>query len=273
MTVRIGNTEVRNPVLRGLIAVLAVLFAMGVTALVLLVVLPLVGAVLASTALLVAFILVSLVIALPVLILIGVISGPGIRGSGVAKTEQRELPSFGSVAVSGAAKVDVAASQDTEGVTVTTDDNLVEHVSTTVEDGVLHITTTKRLAPQAGPNVRVSGKSIESFMVSGAGKVTLTGVQQERLALKVSGAGHVHVAGQCDAADMVASGAGALDAQELLCEVVSMSLSGAGSATVCASAKLIAKVSGAASITCHGQPEEVDKQVSGAGRVNVVGKE
>jgi hypothetical protein len=63
-----------------------------------------------------------------------------IRGSGDLVSETRQLSGFNSIIINTVAYVDLARG-DNQEVTVTSDDNIIEYISTRVHRGVLYIST------------------------------------------------------------------------------------------------------------------------------------
>jgi len=68
LRVQVRNTEVKNPLLKVLIAIPAILFALGITAFVLFIVLPAVGIILTSSLLIVALVVGAVFVSLPILL-------------------------------------------------------------------------------------------------------------------------------------------------------------------------------------------------------------
>src|SRR5260221_13662487 len=73
----------------------------------------------------------------------------GVRGSGVRKTEQRDLPAFNAIDTSGAFEVEVVC-QKPASFEIEADDNIVPLVQTEVRGGVLHVITTKSYSSNGG---------------------------------------------------------------------------------------------------------------------------
>ena len=77
----------------------------------------------------------------------------GVRGSGVAATQTRSLPSFRGVDLAGASTLTVHAGA-TQAVVVHADDNLINRVKTDVRDGVLVVSERGSLDPEASARRR-----------------------------------------------------------------------------------------------------------------------
>ena len=98
---------------------------------------------------------------------------------------------------------------------------------------------------------------------------TITGadINTPKLAVNVSGAGDITLAGKADGQDINLSGAGNYHGEALAGKDVTITTSGAGSAVVQVSDTLDATVSGAGSVRYIGDPQ-VKQNVSGAGSVS-----
>ncbi len=100
----------------------------------------------------------------------------GIKGSGVAKTETRQLADFKSISNEAVGDVIVTIG-DTQSVEVTIDDNLMPLLVTEVENGVLKIKTTGSFSTSLGLNVKVTVPSLESLRSSGVGNTKIEGLK------------------------------------------------------------------------------------------------
>ena len=79
----------------------------------------------------------------------------GVHGSGLRKTEKRDVPAFTAINTSGMLEIDVKC-QQAVSLEVEADDNLLSLVQTEVVDGVLRIKTTRNYRSQGGIIVRVT---------------------------------------------------------------------------------------------------------------------
>lgn len=193
--------------------------------------------------------------------------GRGPSGSGNIKTEKRDIGAFASVDVSGAYEVEIVC-QKQPGIEVEGDDNILPLVQTYVKNNTLYITSERGFNVRKPIKVRVTTGNLEGLNSSGASKITLDGVKSEQLRIETSGASKINAAGETKNLEIESSGASTVDVGDLHAARVKVSLSGAGHANVYASEEVNADVSGAASVTYHGEPKVVNKSVSGAGSVN-----
>jgi hypothetical protein len=189
----------------------------------------------------------------------------GVKGSGVRKTEKRELPAFTSIETVGAFEVNVncqkPASFEIEG-----DDNILPLIQTEVRDGVLHIITTKHYSATGGIAVRITVPNLDSVKSTGAGKFRISDMKNDSFEISSMGAATVIASGQSNALKIRSTGAGKIDAHDLRAQKAEVTVTGAAGVEVNARDELDVTVSGAGRVTYSGNPK-VNKHVSGAGQV------
>ena len=189
----------------------------------------------------------------------------GVHGSGVRKTEKRDLPSFTSIETSGAFEVEVNC-QKPASFEIEADDNLLPIVQTEVRSGVLHVTSTKGYNSSGGIVLRITVPDLESVKSTGAGKFRVTDIKNDNFEIHSTGAAQVVATGQSKSVTISSTGAGKIDAHNLRAETADVSVTGAASVDVYASDQLDVTVSGAGRVTYSGNPK-ISKRVSGAGQV------
>ncbi len=189
---------------------------------------------------------------------------PGIPGSGVNLSEVRQVAPFEEVNLSGFGTVNVQAGQ-APSICVSTDDNLISHIETSVINGRLLIRPDGPIRPRTGLQVNVTVPGLTAARVSGAGEMNVLDVAGEQLDLSVSGAGTLTANGLVNHVSTSVSGAGDADLRHLYAVHAKVRISGAGDARVCATESLDVRVSGAGDVVCFGNPKHVDQHISGAG--------
>ncbi len=263
------NHEIENPVLRAIIAVGAVIFAVAVVALVMAVVLPVVGAALTGALLVIGIALILVLVTVPFLSFFGILFSNRKKGSGVEKSETVDVKPFNKVKVSGAIKVDIICGQP-QLLTVTTDDNLLESVKIAVDKEELSVSFAHSVSSKIGIRLQIGMQDIKSLRLNGATKADISGIDTDDLLIRGSGASKVTASGKSRKTEVRFSGAGNLDARGLISEKIKIKLSGAAKTTVHATEEITVKISGAGKVVCHGNPPLVHKHISGAGKVEIV---
>jgi hypothetical protein len=213
-----------------------------------------------------------------------------VRGSGKLVTESRDVRDFDRVSLSGSGKV-ILTQGDGESLTIETDGNVMQYVTTEVRGGTLTLGTEpgKRISPTRlkftlsakdldGLTVTGSGDLVaERFgtddleiTVSGSGDVQIDALTAEKVAVRISGSGDVKLAGQVTGQEVTISGSGKYRGGDLSSETVAATIAGSGDATVWASESLEARITGSGSVSYYGHPE-TSVSTSGSGNVKDLG--
>lgn len=190
-----------------------------------------------------------------------------VKGSGVEKTEQRDVGTFTAVDVSGACKVNITCGK-TQSVEVSGDDNIVPLIKTEVRGGVLHVWNDEGYSPETDLVITIAAADVRAVNSSGASDVTIRDISNSEFSIDLSGAGSVQALGETGTLTIDLSGAADVDTQELRAKKVLIDVSGASNAEVFASEELSAEVSGVGNITYHGNPQIVKHEVSGVGNIS-----
>jgi len=188
----------------------------------------------------------------------------GVKGSGTAKTEVRPVAGFSGVDIAGSVTVELSIAAEPR-VEVTGDDNLIALVDTQVRDDVLSIGNHGSMRPVVPLRIRVAAPRITTLSVSGATTVAVHGVRDDQLSITLQGAATVHGDGAVRQLTIDASGAGTLDLAGLTAERAGVKATGSATVVVDVTQALDVHVSGAATVTYHGNPPELHKDVGGAG--------
>lgn len=191
----------------------------------------------------------------------------GIKGSGEAKVEKRDVSGFKQIDVSGIIEVEVTA-QKNFGVEVEADDNLLEHVKTEVDGDTLRLYTKNRISPRTKIRVVISMPELTGAEVSGVSKLTASEIKTNSFKLDVSGASKIELKGEAKELKIEASGASKINAESLKVANANVDVSGASSISVFATEELKADASGASKVTYSGEPKNVIKDTSGASKVS-----
>jgi len=209
----------------------------------------------------------------------------GQKGNGNVIKQDRVVDNFTAIEVGGA--FDVYLRQgDKDEVTVVTDDNLMDLITTNVSGGTLRIKSKKDINKPTELKVYVTVTNLKSLEASGASNVTgkntinsqdlmieLSGasdleleVSCKNLMIDASGASDAKLRGSAGNAEIDASGASTIIAMKLNTRNALIDASGASTVKVAVSENLEADSSGASSILYKGDPH-VSSNVSGAGTI------
>jgi hypothetical protein len=188
----------------------------------------------------------------------------GIRGNGNIVTENRAVQEFTSVEAEGA--FDIEWAPGPSSCTIRTDENLLQHVETSMSGSKLRLEWHGQLRPTHGMKVKLSSSALSGVRLTGACRLAATKLSGKGFYLEGTGATRVTVDGTVNELMATMSGASKLDAESLQVKTAELSISGAGKAEVSASESLKVAISGAGKVTYNGNPT-IEKHISGAGTI------
>lgn len=193
-------------------------------------------------------------------------SGGGATGSGVMKTEKRNVPAFTSVNISGAYDVEIVGQKE-PSLEIEGDDNLLPLIKTEVKDGALTIGNDQSLSTRGKLRVRISVPKLDGISTSGASDIIVSNVKSDAFKIDTSGAGSLKIAGETKTLEVKLTGAGEVDAKDLHAERVNITSSGAASVDVYASEELHVNATGAGEVNYYGAPKVVTRDGSGVATI------
>lgn len=191
---------------------------------------------------------------------------PAVRGSGTLKREARDVQPFNRVRFSEGAQVEILSGQPGVSCEVECDDNLLEHLATTVEGGELTVEFLKSISGTQAVRVWLSTEHLSKVSASGSVQGKIEGVDEPSLELDVSGSAKLKCAGKAGKLTIGASGAAEFDCLELVADDVGVNISGSGKAKVQANRTLKVDVSGSGSVKYLGTPQ-IQRNISGSGSI------
>ncbi len=189
----------------------------------------------------------------------------GLRGNGVITTENRTVEKFVNIEASGAYEIEWSSGPP--AVSITTDQNLLGHVTTKVSGDKLKIHSDKHLAPSKGIKVNISSEMLSGAQFSGAVRFHATKLSGPNFYLDTSGAAKITLDGHVNGLTASMTGASKLLASSLRTQTTELSVTGAGDAEVWVTDTLTVAIQGAGKVTYSGNPKTVKQDISGAGKI------
>jgi hypothetical protein len=199
------------------------------------------------------------------LILATLVTGCGTEGSATIGRESRDISGVRAVELTGDAQLSIVQT-GVESLTVETDDNLLDHISSDVVNGTLVLEVDGIIDPTDGIAYELTVVDLEQLTLSGSGTVEMTTLSADRLDVSISGSGTVTATGSATSQAVDIGGSGRYDASELTSITASVDISGSGTAAVRVRDRLDVDVAGSGAVTYDGDPA-VNQHVSGAGSV------
>jgi ketosteroid isomerase-like protein len=216
-----------------------------------------------------------------------------VSGSGRATTEQRSLPPFQGVALSGSMDL-VVRQGSTQQVEVTVDDNLLPFLETEVTgsgadarlqvrwkrgmsiytktDARIHVTMPRLTSLAASGSGDMTVEPFEtpslSIQISGSSDTRLQKLTTADLQISISGSGDVEGAGSATRLKISVAGSGDVKLREMKSDEVSVNIAGSGDASVHADKALEVRIAGSGDVVYAGNAATVNAKVAGSGSVN-----
>lgn len=222
-----------------------------------------------------------------------VFSGCGLnfkRGNGRIESREYDLSDFDKIYVGGNYNLTLIPSDKNQAV-IETDENLFRHINIEVFDRSLNINNVHNLKGSRGIRIDIFYKNLNHIYSTGASKINHQGIlNTDNLKIDLSGAGSIEVEMETDLVEVQMSGAGVLTlsgytrqsevhisgagglrGENLRSEECKVNLSGIGNANVFVTKKLIATITGIGGIRYSGNPDFIEKRVTGLGKIESSG--
>jgi hypothetical protein len=192
----------------------------------------------------------------------------GVRGSGIFKTESRQVDGFSSISFKSEGRVTVQQTGK-ESLTIEAEDNILPLLESRVADRTLYLGTVKDtdINPTKPIHFVVEVKSLESLNIKGVGTVEVKDIQGKRLSISQDGVGSLAIVGSVDMLVLNLSGVGSFQGENFKTKQATVRHDGVGSAVVNVSEQLDATVSGVGSVEYIGSPQVSRESVRGLGSV------
>jgi len=189
----------------------------------------------------------------------------GIRGNGDITTDQRTVGDFSEIEAGG--QFDIEWRSGPPLLSITTDQNLLQHIDSEVRDNRLRLRSSGHIWPTRGVKVIVSSQTRNGARLSGAVELTAKQLSGTKFYFQSRGASKVRLDGTVDEllADM--TGASEVEANDLHTKTAEVSTTGAADAEVNVSDSLRVSITGAGKVTYSGNPAKVEKHITGAGSI------
>ncbi|MBI9051160.1 MAG: DUF2807 domain-containing protein [Anaerolineaceae bacterium] len=216
-----------------------------------------------------------------------------VEGSGNVVTETRDVGDFNEVSLDGIGNLFIEQGSENT-IVIEAEDNILPKIVTIVRGDKLYIDLEHgfNVDPAREMNYYVTVKNLEEVQVSGAGSVYLQDEIQidkldiilsgfgsvdideiigDEVNIKLSGAGDIEIAGEVDRQTIKISGAGNYRADDLHSQEADVIVSGVGDATLWVDDALSVIISGGGNIDYYGNPH-TSRTISGLGNLRSLGE-
>lgn len=186
-------------------------------------------------------------------------------------TENRDVGSFDSIAVRGAARIVVRVGT-TQSVTVEGPEKSVKSLSTEVDGDTLYIRSSRKdfVFTSSGSRlvVNVTLPALDELRLEGSNDARLSGFNGGKSRIEIEGAANVEARGRLDELTVHMQGAGRANLRELIASEAKVTVDGVGTVHVNSTDSLDATMNGVGAILYSGTPREVNTSMNGVGTIS-----
>ncbi len=208
------------------------------------------------------------------------------RGNGNIETSELMVEDFNQLNVGGIYDVELIPGKKPL-VIIETDENLIPYINVEVYNDVLNINNVQNLKSSYGIKIQIFYARIDRIQSSGASRIInreplrtedltvgLSGsgsidleLDVDQVEVRLSGAGLISLSGRAETMEGQLSGAGMLNALELETKNCKLNVSGIGGGEVWATETLEASITGIGGIKFKGNPNIIEREVTGLGKI------
>lgn len=189
-----------------------------------------------------------------------------IRGSGHLVTQERKVDDFSRIELAGSFDLVVEVGSE-PSVTITFDDNIIDHIETEVHGRTLEIECRESFSSSRGCLIEITVPMLDAIFLSGSGDIIAKNIDSDEFRFEVSGSGDFEARGRVKDLDISVRGSGDVDARDLVAEYAYVVIKGSGDVDVHATEELEAAIYGSGDITYFGDPKHISRRVAGSGDI------
>ncbi|MBW6467112.1 MAG: DUF2807 domain-containing protein [Brevefilum sp.] len=218
-----------------------------------------------------------------------------VRGSGNLTAETRPVSGFNAIRLDGAGRL-VITQGPAESLEIQAEDNLINELTSQVEDGTLVlgyrdrpwrksilptrpivytlvVTDLAKLTLNGAGDINLQSLQTDALVleINGAGNFEINALSADSLFVKIMGTGSISVSGAVAKQEVSLDGAASYQAGNLQTRSTAIEINGLGSGTVWASETLDISINGGGSVSYYGSPT-VTQEITGLGDVRNLGE-
>lgn len=201
-----------------------------------------------------------------------------IQGNGQVKVDQRPLSPVKEISISGNFQVDIliepTKTPDSDKLTLSADENIIEHIETSTTNGTLNI----RYMPKESsenfhsyflvenkipPTIQLCLASLEKITLSGSTQVKVKNLNEKSLKVTTSGSSQLHLAGDVTALKVQSSGSSQVQALSLVVNQAQFNSSGSSLVRLNVTNNLAGVAAGSSLVELSGTPSSQNVETSG----------
>jgi hypothetical protein len=193
----------------------------------------------------------------------------GNSDRGPVVNERRDVASFDSISLEGAAKLEIRIGEPLS-VQISGSEKSVARTETSVSGDTLHIKNKARdwtLRNHARLTVQITLPKLDALEVEGGNDVSVAGLHGGDTTIKAAGAANIKADGELDELTVRLAGAGHADLSKLAVVDAKVTVDGVGSVIVNPRDSLDATMNGVGAIFYTGSPTKVNTRMNGLGTI------
>ncbi len=214
------------------------------------------------------------------------------EGSGTILKEKRNVEPFDRVTVAVSGNV-FYVQGDTYKISIETDDNLLQYITTEIRGNELIIDSDKSICPHK-LNVFITSKELSKVEIEGSAdffaqtpietedlEVSINGSGDIRIdsifsknsvQLEINGSGEIRVGGSCNRFTSETNGSGDIFASKLTSKIAQLEINGSGNVYITVQDELFVDINGSGDIYYNGNPSHFVLNLNGSGRATKIKK-
>ncbi len=193
-----------------------------------------------------------------------------IKGNGNIVSDEKELPKFNKVSVSGAYVINVISGH-TSKLTMESDDNILHKIKVAVKEGKLEIRVDKliRLLPSSPIKITIVTPELREIQLAGDTDISALNLNSAQLIVSTAGHNNVALTGQIKQINLGLSGASNINLTDSRSESININSAGAGKVQISGATNNL-KINNAGTINVDAKKLVAKKvSITGAGSISV----
>ncbi len=193
--------------------------------------------------------------------------GGTLKGSGAYQSKKQALPPYNKVIVEGNFDVNYYR-KNKSSAKISADQNLLPFVNVRVNNNTLYLKMDTSYSTQKSIIIDIFSPTLNSVTVNGASDVHLNSIRSDDFNIRLTGSGDITANGNTKALYVTITGSGDINAKKLIAQKATVDLKGSADVTITAQKTLDISISGSGDITYFGNPERINKSLSGSGDIS-----
>jgi hypothetical protein len=207
------------------------------------------------------------IILLALVLLLCSCTGHKIRGSGILRTETRDLPTFENMRFEGSYDIQID-SQEKQALTIDADENLLPLIKTEVTNNSLRVYSDDNLQPSKEIKIIAAVGNLAELTVHGSVHGDINKIQNHSLSVEVNGSSKLQMNGKTEQLKIDISGSSSIDATALVAENAKVRINGSGNIHVQAVNTVDGQINGSGTIKYKGEPRNIHQEINGSGNIS-----